>query len=67
MAPAAARTIAGIVEDLKGDLSDFDRIVTGDLGHIGSDILYKYLAREYHLDIQSLHDDCGKLIFAREA
>ncbi|MBQ6380976.1 MAG: stage V sporulation protein AD, partial [Clostridia bacterium] len=47
--------------------SDFDRIVTGDLGHIGSDILYKYLAREYHLDIQSLHDDCGKLIFAREA
>ena len=67
MAPAAASTIVGIMEDLKCDLSDFDRIVTGDLGHVGSDILYEYLKKEHMLDIESVHDDCGKLIFDREA
>ena len=66
MAPAASATIAGIMQDLKCDLSDFDTIVTGDLGHIGSDILYEYLRKEYALDIEQRHEDCGKLIFERE-
>ena len=67
MAPAAASTIVGILKDLKADLGDFDKIVTGDLGHVGSDILLEYLKRENALDISALHEDCGKLIFEREA
>lgn len=67
MAPAAASTINGLMKDLKCDISDFDKIVTGDLGHVGSDILYEYLKQENSLDIESIHDDCGKLIFEREA
>ena len=67
MAPAAASTINGLMKDLKCDISDFDKIVTGDLGHVGSDILYEYLKKENSLDIEAVHDDCGKLIFEREA
>ena len=67
MAPAAASTINGIMKDLKCDVSDFDKIVTGDLGYVGSDILYEYLKKENQLGIESIHEDCGKLIFEREA
>ena len=67
MAPAAAAAINGIMDDLKCELSDFDKIVTGDLGHVGSDILLEYLKRENKRDISALHEDCGKLIFEREA
>ena len=66
MAPAAASTIIGVMQDLNCDLGDFDSIVTGDLGHVGSDILCEYLLREHTLDIGSKHEDCGKLIFDRE-
>lgn len=66
MAPAAADTIMGIIDELKCDISDFDRIVTGDLGFVGSDILYEYISKEGGLDISSIHEDCGKLIFNRD-
>ncbi len=45
---------------------DYDRIVTGDLGLVGSGILYDLLRRE-GVDAEPLHDDCGLLIFDREA
>ena len=37
--PAAADTLSALLEDLGAQPRDFDCIVTGDLGHIGSDLL----------------------------
>ncbi len=42
--------------------SDFDFIVTGDLGHIGSEILCEMLAKEVS-GAEKIHTDCGKLIY----
>ena len=51
MAPAAASTIGGIMNDLKCELSDFDKVVTGELGHVGSDILYNISKKIGAVDI----------------
>ena len=64
-APAAADTILRFLHDSGTAAEDYDRIVTGDLGLVGSGILYDLLRRE-GVDAP-LHDDCGLLIFDREA
>ncbi len=66
MAPAAADTILRFLHDSGTAAEDYDRIVTGDLGLVGSGILYDLLRRE-GVDAEPLHDDCGLLIFDREA
>ncbi|MEE1263544.1 MAG: stage V sporulation protein AD, partial [Ruminococcus sp.] len=66
MAPAAADTILRFLYDSGTAAEDYDRIVTGDLGLVGSGILYDLLRRE-GVDAEPLHDDCGLLIFDREA
>lgn len=65
MAPAAATTILNYFKDTNDSPEDFDMIITGDLGYIGSDILLDLLKR-HGLDIEKNHTDCGKLIFNRE-
>lgn len=45
--------------------SDFDLIVTGDLGRMGSDILEDMLAREVP-GADKIHVDCGNLLFSPE-
>ncbi|MBQ1638417.1 MAG: stage V sporulation protein AD, partial [Ruminococcus sp.] len=62
MAPAAADTILRFLRDSGTAAEDYDRIVTGDLGLVGSGILYDLLRRE-GVDAEPLHDDCGLLIF----
>ena len=37
--PAAADTLSALLEDLGAQPRDFDCIVTGDLGHIGADLI----------------------------
>ena len=66
IAPAAADTILRFLHDSGTAAEDYDRIVTGDLGLVGSGILYDLLRRE-GVDAEPLHDDCGLLIFDREA
>ncbi len=66
MAPAAANTIAEFLEDLGETSDDFDAIITGDLGFVGSDILFEFISKEYGIDISEQHTDCGKLIYDRE-
>lgn len=46
-------------------VSDFDLIVTGDLGYIGSDILKDMLAREVP-GAENIHIDCGTLIYDKK-
>ncbi len=65
MAPAAADTLQTFLKDTKTSPQDYDRIFTGDLGQVGSDLLYELLSRE-GIDIKDRHDDCGLLLYDRE-
>lgn len=62
MAPAAYETIRTHLEDTKSNLQDFDRIVTGDLGCLGSKMLAE-LARRDGLELEKKLLDCGNVVF----
>lgn len=66
MAPAARKTIADFLSDTFTKPSDYDLILTGDLGSVGSELLYELLLRENGIDISKVHKDCGLMIFDRE-
>lgn len=65
MAPAAADSILRFLSDTGTAPGDYDMIFTGDLGLVGSGILYDLLLQE-DVDIRSKHSDCGLLIYDRE-
>ena len=62
MAPAACDTIVQTLEDFGRQESDYDRIITGDLGYVGQSILFD-LIRKKGRDIKDNHMDCGMVIF----
>lgn len=66
MAPAAADLIAQNLEDFKRKPADYDKIVTGDLGYVGQEILINLLQKK-KIDISKVHEDCGILIYDKEA
>ncbi len=63
MAPAAADTILTHLADTGRAVSDFDLIVTGDLGQFGSSMLISLL-KDRQTDVSGRYLDCGNLIFA---
>jgi stage V sporulation protein AD len=65
MAPAAADTLITHMEDTGRKPSDYDLIVTGDLGKVGREILVELGQRE-GLDLSSNYRDCGELIYSKE-
>ncbi len=62
MAPAAVDTIITHLEDTNQKPSDYDAIVTGDLGVCGSDMAVA-LSKKAGIDISTVHQDCGKIIY----
>lgn len=62
MAPAACDTIVQNFKDFNRKEEDYDRIITGDLGCVGQDILYD-LVKQKGYDIRTKHMDCGMTIF----
>lgn len=62
MAPAAADTIKRFLTDTNTTPEDYDVIFTGDLGLVGSNLLYELLSKE-GIDIKGKHKDCGMMIF----
>ena len=62
MAPAAAQTLECYLEDTKTSPEDYDMIITGDLGEVGSKSLYDLLDG---INIRKQHNDCGLMIFER--
>ncbi len=62
MAPAGCSTIKRYLNDTNTKPSDYDLIVTGDLGVLGSTLLQDLLSKE-GIDISKNHNDCGKMIF----
>ena len=65
MAPAACDTIYQNLMDFNRQPEDYDRIITGDLGYVGQEILIQLL-KEKGFDISSQHMDCGIEIYDRE-
>ncbi len=65
MAPAAADTLIRYFSESGQTPADFDLILTGDLGFEGSDILCTLMKRR-GIDIRSVHDDCGMMIYDTE-
>lgn len=62
MAPAAADTIMQHFRDTGTSPDDYDMILTGDLGALGSRIV-KDLTWEKGFDISDRHVDCGEIIY----
>ena len=62
MAPAAADLIVANFKDFETDEKYYDRIITGDLGTVGREILINFL-KEKGYDISQIHMDCGIEIF----
>lgn len=65
MAPAAADTLAAHFKDTNKQPSDYDLILTGDLGSVGSSILMDMMAEKGY-DISKNHNDCGLMMFDLE-
>lgn len=62
MAPAAYDTLKAHFNDTGFSPKDYDLIVTGDLGVVGSDILVDLLQKD-GIDISENYKDCGCMIF----
>lgn len=65
MAPAAYDTLAAVFRDTRTAPTDYDLIVTGDLGKLGHDIVVDFFARD-GVDMTRNYDDCGLLLFDRD-
>ncbi|MGB8453028.1 MAG: stage V sporulation protein AD [Anaerocolumna sp.] len=65
MAPAAYHTISRNLKDLNVLPNYYDKIITGDLGYVGKDILIDLLKQD-GFDISRNHMDCGIEIFDKE-
>lgn len=61
MAPAAAQTLLHYLRDTGHAAEDFDAVFTGDLGQVGTTLLYELLQAEGIL--LRNHQDCGCLLY----
>ena len=64
MAPAAYSTLSAHFQDTGRKPSDYDLIVTGDLGQLGRDIVADWFHRD-GMDLKNFND-CGTLIYDLE-
>ena len=65
MAPAACSTLQTYFHDTHEHVENFDAIITGDLGKVGSRLLCELLERD-GINIRDKHLDCGCMIYAFE-
>lgn len=63
MAPAAADTIATFLTQTNTTPDNYDLILTGDLGKVGSTLLYEILEKENGIDIREKHNDTGLMMY----
>ena len=66
MAPSALDTLLAHFSDTGRKPSDYDAILTGDLGHIGKEILID-LCQNSGYNVKSVYNDCGVLIFDKQS
>jgi stage V sporulation protein AD len=65
MAPAAYSTLCAHFEDTGRSPSDYDLIVTGDLGVLGKEIVMDFFSKD-GINLQANYDDCGVLLYDLE-
>ena len=65
MAPAAAKTLCQFFSDTATRPEDYDMILTGDLGFVGSRLLERLMQAEGY-PMAKLHNDCGRMIYDRK-
>ena len=65
MAPSAYSTLKAYFEDTNTGPEDYDVVFTGDLGKVGTDLLYE-LCESDGIDIRCRHSDCGLIIYDRD-
>ncbi len=65
-APAAADTISAFLRETKMKPTDFDLIVTGDLGTHGAEMMRTVLMLD-EIELGDIYNDCGAMIFDCEA
>jgi len=65
MAPAAADTLRNLLKDTGTKPSDYDLIVTGDLGKLGSEILID-LMENFGYKLGENYADCGHMIYTNK-
>lgn len=66
MAPAAADTLTRHFLDTGRKPGDYDRVITGDLGRVGADILHELMAERGYPLPEGRYMDCGLSIFCKE-
>ncbi|MCL2633326.1 MAG: stage V sporulation protein AD [Oscillospiraceae bacterium] len=62
MSGAAYDTISTHLSNTSKSIDDFDYIVTGDLGLVGSELLYDLFDKD-RVNIQKKHKDCGLMLY----
>ena len=63
MAPAAASTLCAYFDDTGDKPEAYDRIITGDLGYVGSELLLEWCERLGHPMPRARMMDCGLTIY----
>lgn len=64
MAPAAADTLQNFLQDTGTTPDDYDLILSGDLGAVGSELLKELLERQ-QIKLGGNYNDCGLMLFDR--
>lgn len=64
--PAAAESIFTFLKETDTEPCDYDLILTGDLGKVGSELLIDFLKSRKGIDISPVHNDCGLMIYDLE-
>lgn len=62
MAPAAADTIERFFKETKTTSTDYDLILTGDLGAVGSTLLCQLMDKK-GMPLKGRHSDCGLMLY----
>ena len=65
MAPAAAAVVETHLKDFGRCPEDYDKIITGDLGAVGTKIFADLLAQKGYR-VEAVQEDCGLLIYDNE-
>ena len=65
MAPAAMSTLIKHFEDTNTNPDDYDLILTGDLGKLGSEILLDLMENKGY-KLKDNYNDCGQMIFSNQ-
>ena len=65
MAPAAAMTLKHFFEDTGTNPSNYDLIITGDLGKVGTDLLRELTLKDGY-DLEHHHTACGLMLYDLE-